>query len=355
VTGIGSQAKALKNLGIPFEHYKVVEWDKYAIKSYNAIHNTDFVTQDITKIKGEDLGIVDTDIYDYLLTYSFPCQDLSIAGKQRGMAKGTRSGLLWEVERLLNECDELPQYLLMENVPEVIGQKNIKDFAKWLEFLESLGYKNYYQVLNAKDYGIPQNRERCFMASFIDKRVFQFPKPMPLKLRLKDLLENDVDEKYYLDQEHLQRISKWNSFQNPLENVYGLNSILPTITTRVAESDAGGINASTILISKDIDDKKDLRNDFSNKKIRTLTPLETWGGIGFTKEKYFNAYNELTFLKLTEKQIEGWLYKQAGNSIVVNVLMEIFKKMFIDNSIENYQTNIFEFINKEENENEQIF
>lgn len=134
--GIGSQAKALERLKVKFVHYKVIEFDKYAIKSYNAIHGTNFKTSDITKTKASDLEIVNTDKYEYIMTYSFPCQDLSIAGKQMGMSKGsgTRSGLLWEVERILDECIELngniPQILLMENVPEVIGQKNIKDFQK---------------------------------------------------------------------------------------------------------------------------------------------------------------------------------------------------------------------------------
>lgn len=128
--GIGAQAKALENLGVPFEHYRICEFDKYAVKSYNAVHATDFEPSDITKITADDLGITDTEHYCYLMTYSFPCQDLSNAGKQRGMTKGsgTRSGLLWEVERLLNECEELPQILLMENVPQVIGKKNMADF-----------------------------------------------------------------------------------------------------------------------------------------------------------------------------------------------------------------------------------
>lgn len=103
--GIGAQAKALENLGMNFEHYRICEFDKFAVKSYNAIHGTEFTTSDITKIKGADLKIDDTDRYCYIMTYSFPCQDLSICGKQKGMKKGenTRSGLLWEVERLLNE------------------------------------------------------------------------------------------------------------------------------------------------------------------------------------------------------------------------------------------------------------
>ena len=211
--GIGSQAKALTNLGIEFEHWFVCEFDKYAIASYNAIHNTNFNTSDVTKITATDLNIVETDKYTYLLTYSFPCQDLSLAGKQAGMEKnsGTRSGLLWEVERLLNECDELPQILLMENVPQVHGTKNKEHFDKWIEYLESKGYKNYWQDLNAKNYGIPQNRNRCFMVSVLDDRPFNFPKPFELKLRLKDMLEDDVEEKYYLSDKQLVYILDGNN------------------------------------------------------------------------------------------------------------------------------------------------
>lgn len=198
--GIGSQAMALKNLGIPFEHYRVVEFDKYPIKSYNAIHGTDFPTMDITQIKGSDLGIVETDEYDYLLTYSFPCTDLSLAGKMQGMTKGsgTRSGLLWEVERLLNEVENLPQFLLMENVPQVHSKKNMSDFQSWLDFLSSKGYKTVWQDLNAMDYGVAQSRKRCFAVSFLEDKIFEFPKPMPLIKTMKDYLENAVDEKYYL-------------------------------------------------------------------------------------------------------------------------------------------------------------
>lgn len=207
--GIGSQAKALQRLGADFEHYRVVEWDKYAMASYNAVHGTDFKTSDIKEIHAEDLGISDTDKYTYIVTYSFPCQDLSLAGKQKGMTKGTgtRSGLLWEVERILDECKELPQVLLMENVPPVIGKKNIKDFQAWRSKLESLGYSNYVQLLNAKDYGIPQNRNRCFMVSILGDYHYEFPKKIPLKLRLKDMLEEKVEEKYYLSEKALNYIT----------------------------------------------------------------------------------------------------------------------------------------------------
>ena len=210
--GIGSQAAALRNLGANFTHYRVVEWDKYAIASYNAVHGTNFETSNIQKIHARDLGITETDKYCYIMTYSFPCQDLSLAGNQKGMTKGsgTRSGLLWEVERLLDECEELPQVLLMENVPQVIGKKNIKDFQSWRSKLESLGYSNYVQLLNSKDYGIPQNRNRCFMVSILGQYHYTFPKKKPLKLKLKDMLEDKVDEKYYLSDTIIKGFIKHN-------------------------------------------------------------------------------------------------------------------------------------------------
>ncbi|HOT32708.1 MAG TPA: DNA (cytosine-5-)-methyltransferase, partial [Petrotogaceae bacterium] len=199
--GIGSQAKALKNIGADFEHYRICEFDKYAVTSYNAIHGTDFKVSDITKWHAADLGIIEKDKYEYIVTYSFPCQSLSVAGKGEGMAKGsgTRSGLLWEVERLLEECgDNLPQILLMENVDAILFEKNRKHFFQWCNRLEEFGYRNYYQVLNAKDYGIPQNRKRCYMVSILGDYYYEFPKPIKLELRVKDRLEDEVPEKYYI-------------------------------------------------------------------------------------------------------------------------------------------------------------
>ena len=212
--GYGSQAMALKRIGAKFEHYRVVEFDKYAIASYNAVHGTDFPTMDITKAHADDLNIVDADKYCYMMTYSFPCTDLSVAGKQMGMSKGsgTRSGLLWEVERILTEIrdsnGELPQILFMENVPQVHSKKNINDFEKWLGFLESLGYTNYWQDLNAKNYGVAQNRNRCFMFSFLGNYSYDFPKPIPLEKKLKDYLEDNVDEKYYINNEKADKLIK---------------------------------------------------------------------------------------------------------------------------------------------------
>ena len=206
--GIGAQAQALKNLGIPFEHYRLVEYDKYPVKSYNAIHGTNFEPMDIRNVHGPDLGIVDTYIHTYIMTYSFPCQDLSVAGKQKGMSKGsgTRSGLLWEVERLLNETEELPQILLMENVPQVHSEQNTSDFSDWLDFLASKGYFNYYEDLNAKDFGIPQNRERCFCVSMLNPMFYVFPFPTGTDKKLKDVLEDEVEPKYYIKGEKVRKL-----------------------------------------------------------------------------------------------------------------------------------------------------
>lgn len=255
--GYGSQAMALKRAGANFEHYRVVEFDKYAIKSYNAVHGTDFPTIDITTVHAADLGIVDTDDYCYMMTYSFPCTDLSVAGLQKGMKKGsgTRSGLLWEVERLLKEMDEKPQVLLMENVTQVHNQQNIEDFKSWLNFLESLGYSNYWKDLNAKDFGVPQNRERCFMISLLGNYVYHFPEPIRgRRTKLKDLLDHNVDERFYLKSEKAEKLIKQLIVANiPSENE-NVDTVLATKQGTVLERQT---DVGATLCSRDY---KGLRN-----------------------------------------------------------------------------------------------
>lgn len=209
--GYGSQAMALERLGADFTHHKVIEFDKFAVNSYNAVHGTNFQPTDIRDIHASDLEITDTDKYCYIMTYSFPCTDLSVAGKMKGMKKGsgTRSGLLWEVERLLKEMDERPQILMMENVTQVHGKANIEDFIQWISFLESIGYQNFWQDLNAKDFGVPQNRERCFMISLLGNFVYHFPEPIRGEMtKLKDLLDHNVDERFYLKSEKAEKLIK---------------------------------------------------------------------------------------------------------------------------------------------------
>lgn len=203
-SGIGAQVAALKRLGVNYEVVGISEIDKYAIQSYNAINGPTFNYGDITKIPMLD--------YADLWTYSFPCQDLSVAGKQAGISEGTRSGLLLHVERLLETAvimGNQPKYLLLENVKALVSKKFKPDFDRWLQKLESLGYNNYWQVLNAKDYGVPQNRERVFVVSIrkdVDTKGYKFPEKIPLTRKLKDVLEPVVDERYYLSQDKVDKL-----------------------------------------------------------------------------------------------------------------------------------------------------
>nr|DAW58819.1 MAG TPA: Cytosine specific methyltransferase [Caudoviricetes sp.] len=401
--GIGSQAKALKNLNVDFEHHFVCEIEPQVVKTYNVIHGTNFEPTDITKISANDLNITNTDLYTYILTYSFPCQDLSVCGKGKGMEKGTgtRSSLLWEVERLLKECNELPQILLMENVPMVHSSENIKDFEKWLLFLESLGYKNYWKDLNAKNYGIPQNRDRCYMISLLNSNCdYTFPQPIKLKLRLKDMLEEKVDKKYFLTkvlnirftENYIQYDNSSKGYNSQASRLYYQDGLSPTLPNR-----NNGDKTQIILVDKKVvkslftkDDNVKNYNDiivaintlWTETQAKMITPdgnvkryinsdivdefkegqaadISFPNGYnkakrvhnecpainGTTTESSFIVKNDLRIRKLTPKEcwrLMGFsdddfdkaekinsntqLYKQAGNSIVVNVLMAIFKQ-----------------------------
>ena len=198
--GYGSQSMALRNLGVNYEVVAISEIDKYAIQAYEAIHGKVNNLGDISKINVDD--IPDHDLF----TYSFPCQDISVAGKMEGIEKGqTRSGLLYECERIIE--GKKPKYLLLENVKNLVGKKFKPQFDEWLKYLEELGYTNYWKVLNAKDYGIPQNRERVFVVSILGTHEpFRFEEGKDLSLRLKDILEKNVDEKYYINTDRAKQL-----------------------------------------------------------------------------------------------------------------------------------------------------
>lgn len=222
--GIGSQTQALTNIGIAHKVVAISEIDKYAIQSYEAMHGTANNLGDIRKIE----ELPDADLW----TYSFPCQDISVAGKGAGIKEGTRSGLLFEVERLLRVASEkgtLPKYLLLENVKNLVSKKFKADFDKWLDFLAELGYTNYWKVLNAKDYGIPQNRERVFCVSIRgEHEPFVFPKPKELTSRLRDMIDETVDEKFYLKESTIRSIlrSTFNSRRDSIRPGDGLANTL---------------------------------------------------------------------------------------------------------------------------------
>ncbi len=225
--GIGSQTQALTNIGVPHTVVGISEIDKYAIQSYKAMHGEFTNFGDIREIK----SLPDADLW----TYSFPCQDISVAGKGAGIKEGTRSGLLFEVERLLitaSENGNLPKYLLLENVKNLVSKKFKADFDRWLAFLESLGYSNYWQILNAKDYGIPQNRERVFCVSIRgEHKPFKFPEKRELKLRLRDMIDEIVDEKYYLKESTIRSIVN-SSFNSRRDSIRKGDDVAYTILAR---------------------------------------------------------------------------------------------------------------------------
>ena len=195
--GIGACSKALERLGIDYEIVDYVEIDKYAVKSYNAIHNTNFEPQDVCKWNKN----INVD----LLMHGSPCQDFSVAGKNAGGDKGsgTRSSLMYETIRIVKKLK--PKYVIWENVKNLISKKHKHNFDEYINQMNTLGYNSYYQVLNAKDYGIPQNRERIFTISILKQfdYGYKFPPKQELKLKLKDMLENEVDEKYYLSDKEM--------------------------------------------------------------------------------------------------------------------------------------------------------
>ena len=401
-SGIGAPEKALEKLNIPYELLGFSEIDKFAIKSYCKVHNVDESLNlgDITKI---DINTLPTDID--LITHGSPCQDFSVAGKGLGGDKGsnTRSSLMWNTVDIVKHCK--PKYILWENVKNLLSKKHRHNFDAYIETMSNLGYNNYYEVLNAKDYGVPQNRERVFTVSIrkdIDDKSFKFPQKQALTIKLKDILENEVDEKYYIKKSwHFSTKDKHD--MNEIAQIEGINyrtirsitdvnkicrcldtmgggnrepKILEPLITEVKISHAirsrefkqqGWKDICPCLCARDYKDPKNVMykirvankqgyqiaregdsidieqpnsrtrrgrvqvesvgtlNTSNNKvvvdnyRIRKLTPRECWRLMGF-EDKDFN--------KASEVNSNTQLYKQAGNSIVVNVLVEIFKQLF---------------------------
>lgn len=194
--GVGAQRMALDRAMIPHEVVGISEIDQFAVKSYEAIHGRTHNFGDISKIETAELPDFD------LFTYSFPCTQISVAGTMAGLSKGsgTSSSLLWECQRIIQ--DKKPKYLLMENVKNLVGKKFMPDFQEWIDYLDTLGYTSHWKVMNAKDYGIPQNRERVFMLSTLNEEFdFAFPEKQPLTVHLADVLEDEVAQKYHLKKE----------------------------------------------------------------------------------------------------------------------------------------------------------
>ena len=372
--GIGACSKALTNLGIDHEIVDAVEIDSWAIKSFNAIHGTNFEPQDITKW--------DKDIEVDLVMHGSPCQDFSMAGKQAGGDEGSgpRSSLMYETLRIVEKLR--PKYVIWEHVKNLLGEKHKHNFGAYVVKMRQLGYISNFKVLNARDYGIPQNRERVFTISIylpelakhaggkdlIGLGLFDFPEPFQLTKNLGNLIDEEVDEKYYLTNEQVSKIKfckpsidvsktvrasgrgsldrhQWDLVQvaqiygfgkepNPQAGrVYDANGISPTLDTM-----SGGNRMPKIIDPQGRTKKINTPKDYAptlraqshgnepcvvnegDPRIRKLTAKECWRLMGFDDSDFEKAAS--TGASNTQ------LYKQAGNSICVNVLEEIFKNLF---------------------------
>lgn len=308
--GIGSQAQALKDAGIEFETVAISEIDKYAIQSYELIHGSVKNLGDISTI--DPFKIPDCD----LLTYSFPCQDISQAGAQAGAdeGSGTRSSLLWECKKIIST--KLPKYLLMENVKNLVGTTHKQNFDKWLDYLTSLGYTNYWKILNAVDYRVPQSRERVFCVSILNPdKEFIFPEPQKRTIKIKDILEPDnkipanmyMNDRPFIFKDNITEsdnglIQVGNlemAGNESIKRVYSPDGVCPTLTTMT-----GGHRQPKIYLGE--------------KGVRKLTPKECWKIMGFSDEVYSKVEGRLSNTQL---------YKQAGNTICVPCLSAIFKQL----------------------------
>lgn len=350
--GYGSQSMALKNIGVDFEVVGISEIEGDVILSYAATH-TDFLKKrkhidslvpddknkliayleginvpldyktfknrarnlkpdklkdmylanilsknfgDIQKINPRKLPDFD------LFTYSFPCQDISVAGYQNGLNKdsGTRSSLLWECCKIIKI--KKPKYLMMENVKNLVGSNHKKNFEAFLDYLTSLGYKNNWDVLNARNYGIPQNRERVFCISVYNgTEDFIFPKPVKLKKKLYDILDSNVDDSYYLKNGQILKAPIQQEVSYCIDSNYWKGATLKSFLEKHRRQ----------LVTD--------RVDSEGRYIpRRLTPHETWRLMG-VKDK--------DFYKVQQLVSNTSLYKQSGNSIVVSVLEKIFQNL----------------------------
>lgn len=352
--GYGSQRMALRNIGIEFEVVGISEIDGDVIQSYAAIHSDflekrehidNYVPEDKDEMisyleqinvplnyktfenrarklklpKLKDMYLANKLINNYgdiqrmdpktlpdfdLFTYSFPCQDISVAGFQCGLNEnsGTRSSLLWECCKIIET--KRPKYLMMENVKNLIGKNHKDNFLKFLDYLESLGYKNSWTVLNARDYGVPQNRERVFCISELEgKRNFVFPEPIELKFKLDDVLEKEVDEKFYLKNNQVIDKPIKQEYSYCLDSNYWKGTTLQSFLKKHRRQ----------LVTDKV-------NESGKYVPRRLTPKETWRLMGV---------NDEDIEKASQLVSNTSLYKQSGNSIVVQVLEAIFRQWFI--------------------------
>lgn len=305
--GIGAIRKALLNVGIDFESVGISEIDSYAIKSYNSLYGDTKNYGDISKIETKDIPDMD------LLVYGFPCQDISVAGAQAGFDEdsNTRSSLLWEALRIIRE--KKPKYLIMENVKNLVGKTHKSNFEKYLAYLKELGYNSSWKVLNANHFDIPQNRERVICVSVLKGSAPSLSSGVMTNKTIRDIVDASYDKRFFMDkpftlldkptynvESGLRQVATLEmKATESIKRVYSKDGLCPTLTTM-----GGGHREPKILED--------------NGKVRKLTPCECWKLMGFTEEDF----QKVSYLSNTQ------LYKQAGNSICVNVLESVLLDLF---------------------------
>ena len=285
------------------------------IKAYKAVHGDITNYGDISKIDWNNVPDFD------LFTYSWPCQDVSSAGYQKGFAEGsgTRSGLLWECAKAI--ITKRPKYLLMENVKAICNKKFMPDFQKWLDFLAEQGYSSKWQVLNSKKYGIPQNRERTFCVSILDDDTYQFPEPFELKKHIKDILEKPLDPDSFYNNDYLQNLHWFDNSGKTYKNdsIIKLGNMFPSNHQSGTIYDINGC-CGTIMLHHGTGTLVAIPDNNGGYKVKKLSTREMFRGMGVSDEdidKMISAVGKTAAWKL------------AGNSIVVDTLYHIFKTMFV--------------------------
>lgn len=353
-SGYDSQCMALERIGIDYDLVAWCEIERHAIRAHNAVY-----PQWAERNLGDICQVDWTKVPDFdLLTYSPPCQDLSKSGLQKGAEEGsgTRSSLLWECRKAIEI--KRPKYLVMENVAALVNNKFIATFNKWIAELQELGYSNFAQVLNAKDYGIPQNRERIYVVSIRDCDAgYYFPKPIALTKRLKDVLETSVNERYFINEDRMQSLIDSTNKEKAKGNGF---AFIPKKADGIANcitAKAGGRKTDNYIETPGcIQVMSMYENNFQSGRIYHevgLSPSVRARSGGNNEPKIIVPNNEqqkFRIRKLTERECFRLMgvddtdidkiqaagisktqqYKLAGNSIVVDVLAAIFRNLFVD-------------------------
>ena len=370
-SGIGAQHMALERAGIPYEIVGICDIDPYAVQAYEAIHGPAPMLGETKDSQGRRIGDVtkiahipkDVDI----LTYSFPCTDLSQANSKGKGLKGEHSGLLWAVQDILEQADEdgrLPRYLIMENVPQVFAKKNSKDWNRWMDFLSSLGYTSTSGTLNAKDFpGTGQNRNRAFVVSHLGTECPPLPVPTGGDTVLGDVLEKSVDSKYYLTGKRLKGMEKSSAKEGARGNGFRFepvdrSSVSHAITTKEGSRKTSnfvrdpsrcqqigtveGMGSGKFESTKRVYSGKGISPTVTRcqggqcepkvlegrSDVRKITPKEAWRLQSFGKRRRDGTWDDSAYEKAAASGLSDTrLYGMAGNSINVNVFQAIVSEI----------------------------